>query len=276
MLNMLVDGLGFAEGLRWRDGQLWFSDFLTREVQRMSPDGTLEWVGYVPGQPSGLGFTPEGEPLVVSMLDRKVLKIGPECLDVHADSGPLETPPWNDMLVDDSGTAYISTLSYELWYTSPPDSASSPLLRVGPDGRVSTAATELSMPNGIALLPDGKTLVVAETHARRLTAFTVGGDGRLGERRCFAALDCHPDGICSDARGDVWVSGLYDSKFVKVREGGEVLQVIPAPGRWAVACALGGEDGQLLYCATASVEKSNDLRMGRSRSAIEYAHLRGT
>lgn len=274
MLITLVDGLGFAEGLRWRDGKLWFSDFLTRKVQTVDLHGTMEWIGYIPGQPSGLGFTPEGDPLVVSMIDRKLLKVGFEQLDVFADLAQLGTPPCNDMLVDTNGTAYISTFSYELWYEKPPELAASSLLRVSADGNVGVAASDLRMPNGIAVLGDGATLVVAETHACRLTAFTIEPDGELVERRCFANLDCHPDGICADANGDVWVSGLYESKFVKVREGGEVLETIPTPGKWAVACALGGANEEYLFCATASVNKANDLRMGRSRSAIEYADLR--
>ncbi len=273
MLNTLIDGLGFAEGLRWRDGKLWFSDFLTRKVQTVDMSGQLQWVGYIPGQPSGLGFTPAGDPLVVSMIDRKLLKIGHEQLEVFADMAPLQTPPCNDMLVDAGGTAYVSTFSYELWYEPLPEGVTSPLLRISPEGAVSVAAPDLHMPNGITLLPDGRTLVVAETHVCRLTAFTVAADGSLTGRRCFAELDCHPDGICSDANGDVWVSGLYESKFVKVRDGGEVLSTIPTPGRWAVACALGGEEGQYLFCATAAVDKANGLRMGRSVSAIHFTDL---
>ena len=273
MLTTLIDGLGFAEGLRWRDGKLWFSDFLTRKVQSVDLEGALEWVGYVPGQPSGLGFSTEGKPLVVSMIDRKVLQLGFEQLDVVADLVSFNTPPCNDMLVDDAGTMYVSTFSYELWYETIPQGASSPLIRIDPNGKASVAASDLRMPNGITLLPDRRTLVVAETHACRLTAFTLQADGSLGGRRCFAELDCHPDGICCDAHGDVWVSGLYDSRFVKVRDGGEVISTIPTPGRWAVACALGGVDGRRLFCATTAVQQANDLRMGRCVSAIEYTDV---
>lgn len=273
MLKTLIDGLGFAEGLRWHQGKLWFSDFLTRRVQTLDKEGRLESIGYIPGQPSGLGFNPHGEPLVVSMLDRKVLKVGFEQLEVAANLLPLDTPPCNDMLVDKAGTMYISTFSYELWYETAPEGASSPLIRIGSDGRISVAAAELRMPNGITLLPDERTLVVAETHACRLTAFTVQADGSLGARRCFAELDCHPDGICCDVNGDVWVSGLYEEKFVKVRAGGKVLCTIVTPGRWAVACALGGEDNRQLFCATATVKQSNDLRMGRSTSSIGYTEV---
>lgn len=270
MLETLIDGLGFAEGLRWHAGRLWFSDFLTRKVQTVDMEGTVEWVAFVPGQPSGLGFSRQGDPLVVSMLDRKVLRVGFEELSVVGDLAPLNVPPCNDMFVDKAGNMFVSTFSYELWYERMPEAATSLLLRIGADGGVSVAAGELRMPNGITLLPDGRTLVVAETHACRLTAFTLTEEGRLTGRRCFAELDCHPDGICCDAEGDVWVSGLYASKFIKVRDGGEVISNVPTPGRWAVACALGGTEGRRLFCATATVRQPNDLRMGRCTSAIEY------
>ena len=273
MLTTLIDGLGFAEGLRWHDGKLWFADFLTRKVQTVDSNGKIVWVGFIPGQPSGLGFTTQGEPLVVSMIDRKVLRIGDEQLDVIADLAPLNTPPCNDMFVDEAGNMFVGTFSYELWYEAASQGATSSLIRIAANGRFSVAATDLSMPNGIVLLPDGKTLVVAETSANRLTAFNLAEDGRLSGRRVFAELDCHPDGICCDANGDVWVAGLYDSKFIKVSDGGEIISTIPTPGCWAVACALGGVDGQRLFCATATVKQPNDLRMGRCASAISYVDV---
>ncbi len=274
MLTTLVDGLGFAEGLRWRGDRLWFSDFLTRKVQTTDPGGNLEWVGFVPGQPSGLGFAPDGTPLVVSMLDRRLLAVGHEQLSVVADLRSLADFPCNDMLVDGHGNAYIGTFTHELWYEAAAPAAASPLLLVRPDGQVSVAADDLAMANGIALLPGGRTLVVAETAARRLTAFDVAGDGSLSGRRLFADLgEYHPDGICADANGDIWVGGLYGEAFLHVRDGGAVLCTIPTPGRWAVACALGGSDGRRLFCATATVDKANDMRMGRSRSAIEFTDV---
>jgi sugar lactone lactonase YvrE len=129
-------------------------------------------------------------------------------------------------------------------------------------------------PNGIAFLSGGKRLVVAETHACRLTIFDVAPDGSLSNRRLFADLgDHHPDGICADRNGDIWVAGLYAATFLLVRDGGDILETIATPGRWAVACALGGPAGRRLFCATASQERPEDFRLGQTRSAIGYVDV---
>jgi len=270
MLTPLITNLGFAEGLRWFDGKLWFSDFLTRKIQTADLEGRAQWIGFIPGQPSGLGFSSTGELLTVSMMDRKILNVGFEQLGVFADLSGLATPPCNDMLVITDGTAFVGTFSYELWYETGVAGPTSVLIKVSPDGTPTVAADSLHMPNGITLLPDGKTLVVAETGANQLTAFTLQNDRTLTDRRIFAALDCAPDGICCDANGDVWVSGLYSSKFLKVREGGKILDTLHVPGCWAVACELGGNDGNRLFCATTTVNNKNDLRMGRCTSSIAF------
>ena len=274
VLTTLGDGLGFAEGLRWHDGKLWFSDFVTRRVQTLDLAGTLTEVGFVPGVPSGLGFTADGPPLVVSMLDRRLLAIGDGTLSVVADLRGLATFPANDMLVRPDGQAWISTMTHELWYEPLPARPLAPLLGVSPSGQVRVAAPDMAMANGIALLPDGKTLVVAETHGRRLTAFDVAGDGSLRRRRLFADLgDIHPDGICADANGDIWVGGLYAESFLHVREGGEVLDRIAVPGCWAVTCVLGGSDGRRLFCAVKPVTTPTDMRTGHSRSLIHWVDV---
>jgi sugar lactone lactonase YvrE len=278
MLTTLIDGLGFAEGLRWHRGKLWFSDFLTRNIQSVDMNGQLNREAFVPGQPSGLGFMPDGSALVVSMLDRKLLRFETEQLYQVADLSQHSPYPCNDMLIDQDGHAYIGTFSYDIWTApKPPSNATSNLLHVNPNGQVAVVAENLHMPNGIVRLPHSNTLVVAETGACRLLGFDIQGDGSLSAPRLFADLGAiHPDGICVNAEGEIWVSGLYASEFLLVREGGEIVRRIPAPGRWAVACALGssdGEDGKRLFCATAQVNQANDMRQGRCTSAIEYVDL---
>ena len=273
-LTTLVDGLAFAEGLRWHDDALWFSDFVTRKVLTADAAGRTTEKAHVPGQPSGLGFAPDGTPLVVSMLDRKLLRMAGEGLSVVADLGRHAVGPCNDMAVDARGNAYISSMGYELYYERQTPATRSPLLRVSPAGDVSIAAPNMCGPNGIAFLSGGKQLVVAETHACRLTAFDVAPDGSLSNRRLFADLgDRPPDGICADRNGDIWVAGLYASAFLLVRDGGDILETIATPGRWAVACALGGPDGSRLFCATASQERAEDFRLGKTRSAIGYVDV---
>lgn len=275
MLTTLIEGLGFAEGLRWHNQRLWYADFLTRQVQSIGLNGDIRREAFVPGQPSGLGFMPDGTPLVVSMLDKKLLRYEPEQLHIVADLSPFSRHACNDMLIDSEGNAYIGTFSYDIWYdTHPSASASSDLLHVSPDGNVSIVASGLKMPNGIVRLPHRNTLVVAETGACRLLAFDIHRDGSLSPARVFADLvDIHPDGLCVNANGDIWVAGLYACEFLRVSHKGDIIERLPTPGRWAVACTLGGSDGKRLFCATTVVSRANDMRQGRCTSAIEFVDV---
>ena len=73
-LQVLLDGLTFPEAPRWHDGRLWFSDFYSHRVMAVGLDGRAETIVEVPNRPSGLGWTPSGDLLIVSMLDRRVLR----------------------------------------------------------------------------------------------------------------------------------------------------------------------------------------------------------
>ncbi len=271
MTSVLVPDLGFPEGLRWHAGRLWFSDFVLRKVYAVSTDGCIEQQVHVPGQPSGLGFAPDGTALVVSMLDRKLLRIDGGDLSVVAALDRLAVGPCNDMVVDARGNAYIGCFGYECWYNRPTSDAVGPLLWVGADGRSAIAAPDLACANGMVLLDGGRRLVVAETIGRRLTVFDVAADGALSGRRVFADLEGRrPDGICADRDGNIWVSCVDAEEFRLVHEGGAVLDVRRTPGRWAVTCVLGGEDGHRLFMATALLKQPEDFRRGRSVGTITY------
>src|SRR5438128_5702543 len=164
-MDTLVDGLTFPEAPRWRDGKLWFSDFYTHRVLTVDPRGTLETVVEVPQRPSGLGWTPDGALLVVSMLDRRLLRVDGGKLRVVADLSTLATGPCNDMVVDAAGRAYVGNFGFDRHRGEPPRTTC--LARIDPDGAVTRAADELSFPNGTIITPDGRTLIVAETLAHR-------------------------------------------------------------------------------------------------------------
>jgi sugar lactone lactonase YvrE len=270
-LQPLLDGLAFAEAPRWHGGALWFSDFYTRRVQRLEPArGTLETVCEVAGQPSGLGWLPDGRLLVVSMTERRVLRLERDgTLAVHADLSRLASFHCNDMAVDAAGRAWVGNFGFDLLAGAPP--APAELICVQPDGTAAVAARELMFPNGCVVTPDGRTLVVAETAARRLTAFDIApGDGVLSRRRVWAALgEGRPDGICLDAEGAIWCATLRAQACVRLAEGGEVLARIDT-GEPCIACALGGEDGRTLFVVTGQVvgaEEALATRRGRIRTA---------
>ncbi|MEC9340247.1 MAG: SMP-30/gluconolactonase/LRE family protein [Pseudomonadota bacterium] len=249
----VFEGLVFGEGIRWHDGKLWVSDMFGHRVLTIDGDGRDETILEVPYRPSGLGFLPDGGLLVVSMQDRKLLKVSNGEVSEYASLKPDATGDVNDLVVLPSGDAYAGNFGFDLFGGSeqPCDTC---IQRVAADGSVTRVADQLSFPNGMVVTPDGKTLIVAETFAHRLTAFTIAPDGGLGERRVFAELgDRMPDGIALDAELAVWVSSFGTGEFVRVVEGGEVThRVKPAPN--AVTCTLGGPDRRTLYMVAADTE----------------------
>ncbi|TFW02977.1 gluconolactonase [Oxalobacteraceae bacterium OM1] len=250
----IAAGLAFAESPRWHDGWLWFSDFYLQQVMRVRPGGTPEVVVDVPGQPSGLGWLPDGRLLVVSMTDRRLLRLDPDGLVTVADLSAHAPGHCNDMVVDRHGRAYIGNFGFDMMNREAP--RPTVLLMVTPDGQVRVAADDLLFPNGCVITPDERTLIVAETFGKRLTAFDIAADGSLSNRRIWAELgDASPDGICLDAEGAVWVASPTTSEFLRVREGGTVADRIPAPSQ-AIACALGGDDGRTLFMLSGRVSKA--------------------
>lgn len=255
-VGTLVTGIDFAEGLRWHDGRLWYSDFHRHGVFACSADGAEERILTLDDSPSGLGWLPDGRLLVVSMHDRRVLRREPDgTLVEHADLREVAAGPCNDMVVAADGTAYVGNFGFDLYAGEEWTTAS--LACVTPDGRVRVAADDLLFPNGSVITPDGTTLIVGETLARRYIAFTIGADGTLHDRREWAALDgVSPDGCSLDAEGAIWTAnpsvghGGGAGEVVRVREGGTIVQRIAMP-MTAYACTLGGADGCTLFVATA-------------------------
>lgn len=262
--RVVIDGLTFPEAPRWREGRLWFSDFYSHRVIAMSPDGRTETIVEVPGQPSGLGWLPDGDLLIVAMLERRVLRLGRGGLATHGDLSGLAGGPCNDMVVARDGRAYVGNFGYDRHGGEAERPAD--LARVDPDGAIGIAAEGLAFPNGSVITPDGATLVVAETFGRCLTAWDIGADGGLSNRRLWADLgDNHPDGICLDADGAIWVADPRGNETFRVRQGGEVTHRIDTGNRGSYACMLGGEARRTLYICTnrASGPAAAEARQGR-------------
>ena len=248
--TVLLDGLGFAEGPRWHDDRLWFSDMATSKVVAVDLEGRAEEIVEVPGRPSGLGWLPDGRLLVVSMAERRLMRFEDGALVEHADMSHLVNHDCNDMVVDGRGRAYVGNAGFDL-REQPPKIRPAQIVLVTPDGEARVVDEGVVFPNGSVVTPDGATLIVAETFGRRLTAFRIEADGSLAPGRSFADLpDRSPDGICLDAEGAVWVADATGSACVRVREGGEVTDVIDT-GRGCFACMLGGPDRRTLFLLTA-------------------------
>jgi sugar lactone lactonase YvrE len=269
--EVLLGGLGFAEGPRWHDGRLWFSDMGAARVVDVDPDGQDKVVLEVPTRPSGLGWLPDGRLLVVSMRDRRVLRLEPDGeVVVHADLADLASFDCNDMVVDGLGRAYVGNAGFDL-SARPLEVRAAEVVLVTPDGEARVVDDEVVFPNGSVVTPDGSTLVVAETFGQCLTAFTIAEDGSLTDRRTFASLrGTSPDGICLDAEGAVWVADANGSACLRVREGGEVVDRVDT-GRGCFACMLGGADRRTLFLMTAEGFEGAAIR--RRTAAIEVVEV---
>ncbi|HSS36682.1 MAG TPA: SMP-30/gluconolactonase/LRE family protein [Patescibacteria group bacterium] len=246
----LVDGLTMPESPRWHDGRLWLSDMGAREVVAVDLDGRSEVVARVPTGLTGIAFLPDGRLVLDTTIDGALLRLEPDgSLAPYADLTGLADPPWSDLIVDGRGNAYVGNLGFDFLAGAPP--APGFLALVTPDGNARRVADDLAFPNGVAVTPDNATLIVAESYAARLTAFTIGADGSLADRRVWADLPgAYPDGICIDAEGAVWFAEVPGRRCVRVREGGEVLASIELD-RGCFACTLGGPDGRTLFLAAA-------------------------
>jgi sugar lactone lactonase YvrE len=270
-LRTVLGGITFPEAPRWHDGRLWFSDFYTHRVIALSEEGWAETMAHVPHQPSGLGWRPDGTMLVVSMLDRTLMRCDRGELSPVAELSAIATGPCNDMVVDAAGRAYVGNFGFDRHRGESPRPAA--LARVDPDGSVHRAADDLMFPNGAVITPDGKRLILAETQAHRLTAFDIGPGGALTNRRIFADLgDVWPDGICLDAEGAIWVADARGGRVVRAMEGTGVVQTIAmAEGRHAFACMLGGADRRTLYLCTSTA--SGPAMAEKRDGAIEIVRV---
>jgi sugar lactone lactonase YvrE len=255
-LRTVLEGLAFPEGPRWHDGRLFFSDQHAHQVLALAPDGTVEEIVRVEQQPSGLGWTPDGHLLIVSMIDRRLLRLDGARLVEVADLSTLATFHCNDMVVSADGRAYVGNFGFDLDAGERPRPAT--IVAVDPDGTATTAADEMRFPNGSVITPDGRTLIVGETVAGCLTAFTIEADGRLTNRRLWAQLKgALPDGICVDAEGAIWLACPLSRRCLRVAEGGAVLEEI-ATEQSAFACMLGGDDRRTLYICTSEMATASD------------------
>jgi sugar lactone lactonase YvrE len=238
--RVVLEGLGFPESTRWRDGRVWFCNWGTGEVLAVTPGGDCEVMARLAPQtiPFSIDWLPDGRLLIIDGPQRLLFSQETDgSLETVADLTSFGSAPFNEVVVDNAGNAYIN---------GGPGS----VMCVGSGGSVREVASGLRFPNGMALVDGGRTLVVADSHANDLVGFDVAEDGTLSARRVWASLDNAPDGLCADADGAVWVASVPGQHCVRVREGGEVLNMVSVD-RGCFACMLGGGDGRTLFIAAA-------------------------
>lgn len=248
MREILLTGLMFPESPRWHDGRFWVSDWGVHEVIACELDGKTEVMARVESLPMCIDWLPDGRLLVVSAADRRLLRQERDgSFATHAELSGIGEHPWNDIVVDGRGNAYVNNIGFDF-----PAGEVAPgiVAVVTPDGAARQVADGVEFPNGMVVTPDNSTLIVAESYGKRLTAFDIATDGSLSNRRLWADLDDGvPDGICLDSDGGVWYADVPNKRCARVREGGAVLQIIDLD-RGCFACMLGGADRRTLFMVT--------------------------
>lgn len=276
-LIKVADGFHFLEGPRWHENKLWFSDMHGYKVHNLDAAGNLSTLAEIPEQPSGLGWLPDGSLIIVSMLDRKLMKLKDGVLSIHADMSHLTPYQCNDMVIAKNGTAYVGNFGTDSVESKIHKTC---LISVSLEGEAKICADGLLFPNGTVISPDGKELIVGETFGGNLTSFQINESGELSHRNIWArVMPLHfkiitsivrflniplkesnntpfpvPDGICLDSDDGIWVASPTTAEVIRYKKEGKITDRISTP-QPAYACMLGGKDEKELYILTA--ESSN-------------------
>ena len=264
-LAPFVSGLGFGEAPRWHDGALWLSDITERRVLRVDANARVETVTRTPGEPSGLGWLPDGSLLIVQMEEHEVWRYADGVLRRHCSTAAVSRIKLNDMIVDRNGRAWVSNLGFDYETETPRTTA---LVGIEPDGHVITAAEELWCPNGMAIDAAGKLLFVGQSASAEIIEFDIDAEGRLRNRRVFARLpgSSVSDGLCVDSEQALWIASPTTREFLRIERGGCISHRVPTGERSAIACVLGGPERRTLYAITAatlSLHAAHGTRDGR-------------
>lgn len=277
----LREGLSFGEAPRWHDGRLWYSDFYRRGVYSMDAEGAERLELEVRGQPSGLGWLPDGDLLCVSMLDHQVLRFYEGQPSLFCDITPYCGFWANDMATSQLGVSYVGNFGFDLdvmlrevgaaaMLVDPPPTTN--LVVISPDGDILQVVPDMDFPNGTVITPDGATLIVGETLSCRLSAFDIAPDGTLSNRRVWAQMEfVYTDGMCLDAEGQIWLANAIAPRCLRVREGGEITAEVETSQN-AYACMLGGEDRRSLYVMTAPTSDRHEVADAR-QARIEVVEV---
>ena len=280
--RVLREGLAFGEAPRWHEGRLWYSDFYRHGVYSLDEAGADERLEHVvPGQPSGLGWTRNGDLLCVSMTDHQVLRLHEGVASLWCDISPYCGFWANDMVVSANDVSYVGNFGFDLhvmlrdvraagMIASPAPTTN--LVVLSPEGEVLQVVPDLAFPNGTVITPDGKTLIVGETMTYCLTAFDINADGTLANRRVWAQLDfVATDGMCLDAEGQIWLANALTRRCLRVQEGGEITGVVETT-QTAFACMLGGANRSTLFVMSAPTSDRFKIA-STTRGTIEVADV---
>ena len=183
----------------------------------------------------------------------------------------LAPPPYdttnerfNDGRADPQGRLWVGTI-YE-----PRDAPRAALYRWA-GGALQRMAGDITVSNGLAFSPDGRTMYWADTTAHRIFAFDFDGDtGSLSQQRVFAQFEPRatgqgladyggrPDGAAVDVQGAYWVAMFEGQRLLRLAADGTLLQEVPLPVRCPTMPCFGGADLKTLFITTARLNRPAD------------------
>ncbi|HJO92696.1 MAG TPA: SMP-30/gluconolactonase/LRE family protein [Victivallales bacterium] len=267
--EVLIDGLVFPECPRWHNNRLWFSNIFADQILSCNMSGDLKVEFSVPS--IGIDWLPDGRLVYVENNKNKpsIMIKDESSFCKLTELTNISPYLFNDMVISKEGNIYTGNTGCKM--DSPeniPSEVNAPIAIINEKGEGSIAAENLNFPNGMIITPDTKKLIVAETFASKLSIFDILDNGELENKEIFAELDdkYHPDGICLDSEGAVWVATNHDC--IRVEKGGNITHCIETVGACPLACMLGGEDRKTLFICTIDqlsldVDLLNELKTGR-------------
>ncbi|GLZ32354.1 gluconolaconase [Lentzea sp. NBRC 105346] len=261
MVKTLMKGLVVGESPRWHDGRLWFSNWgVAQEIVAVDPQGNSEVIAK---GPKAAGFCIDwldGNLLVTG--DDKVLRLEDGEWVTHADVSHV-AGALNEIVVDQQNI-YVNDVGFRF---GEEDFRPGTIVLVTPDGKARTVAEEIMFPNGMVV--HGRTLIVAESWAGRLTAFDIEDDGSLTNRRVWAPVG--GDGICLDDEGAIWTQDFTDdaSRVLRVREGGEITDRVELDAA-CFACALGEGTLYMMVAEWQGIERMGEMFQRHTGRVLTY------
>lgn len=261
-IKTILTGLGYGESPRWHNGLLWFCNWTVQEVVAIDTEGKRQLTIKMPFNafPFSIDWLPDGQLIIISASDQPLLRMKADgTLIPHADLSVFNSKAWNELAIDKRGNIYIN--------------GGDMIALIKPDGLLRKVADGMLFPNGMAITNDHSSLIIAESYGKRLTAFTISEDGSLTNRRVWADLrDGVPDGICVDEEGAIWYGDVPNKRCVRVKEGGEVLQVVNLDNG-CFACALGGTTRKTLFMTTAEWRGFEKMFDGKKTGEIQSTEV---
>ena len=258
--EIVSGGYVFTEGPMWREGRLWFSDEEGDKVHAITPDGQdtvlLDLTHDQKTGPNAMATSKDGSIVMCQQYARAVVRLTgePGALKLAPffdsyESKRLNSP--NDLVFLPDGSFFFTDPPYGLKGRDhdPAKQLSFDGVFYYKNGKLTPIIKDLTLPNGIALSPDNKTLYVNNSGpAQRVIAYPLHRDGSVGPAHDLIDFTGKegpgvPDGMKLDRQGNIWTTGPGGIRIITPE--GKVLGQILLP---EVAANLAwGEDGSTLY-----------------------------